>query len=105
MGKAAIIDMTIYMCHKFTPLNLRRLHMKFEINWPSVFVWFDSLRAINNLSVKQGRGLSGLLFFGLSAVFTVIWVFTVNLGTHLLLQKWIYNILDIFCVSTKLRGN
>ena len=31
MVKAAIIDdVTTYIRYKFTPLNLRRLHMKFE---------------------------------------------------------------------------
>ena len=35
MGMAAILVMTINIWYKFTPLNFRILHMKFELNWPS----------------------------------------------------------------------
>ena len=28
---------TINICYKFTPLNLRSRHIKFEFNWPSGF--------------------------------------------------------------------
>ena len=38
MGMAAILgDVTINFWFKFTPLNFRILHMKFEFNWPSGF--------------------------------------------------------------------
>ena len=38
MGMAAILDMLNSNIHyKFTPLNLRSLDMKFEINWPISF--------------------------------------------------------------------
>ena len=30
-------DVTINIWYNFTPLNLRILHMKFELNWPSGF--------------------------------------------------------------------
>ena len=31
-------DVTINIWFKFTPLNLRSLHIKFEFNWPSGFL-------------------------------------------------------------------
>ena len=30
--------MTIYICYKFTPLYLRSLNVKFELNWLSDFL-------------------------------------------------------------------
>ena len=37
-GHSGHLDhVTINLCYKFTPLNLRTLHIKFEFNWPSGF--------------------------------------------------------------------
>ena len=48
---------------KYSPQKKKRFYMEHDV-WRnfrplSLFVWYDSLRPINNLSVKQGRVFLG----------------------------------------------
>ena len=45
--------------HSYMGLQMKRKLFLFHIIFLCLFIWFDSLRPINNLSVKQGQAFLG----------------------------------------------